>query len=214
MSGSESESDPLYLFYLRQLARCKPSLIQEELANNSWRLLVAVILLNKTYGKVAIPIFWFIMKEWPTPYHLSQADEAVLKSTIGRLGLQSIRARRLIQISCIYLLDPPSIYDCRPSRHTHKGKRYPSTPISHLPGIGPYALDSYRIFCDSHINPTSKEWKDVMPTDKELIRFLKWKWAYIEHKEWRPGIGVVGSLRLPYLMSLVDELSGNESRER
>ena len=53
-----------------------------------------------------------------------------------------------------------------------KGKRYPSTPISHFPGIGPYALDSYRIFCDSYNNPASEEWKDVMPTDKELIRFL------------------------------------------
>lgn len=37
----------------------------------------------------------------------------------------------------------------------------------------------------------------------------KWKWAYIEHKEWRPGVGVVGPLRLPYLTSLANELSGN-----
>ncbi len=100
------------------------------------------------------------------------ADEDSLKSVIGRLGLQSLRARRLIEISCLYLLDPPSIYDRRPSRHVMKGKRYPPTPISHLPGTGPYALDSYRIFCDSYNNPASEEWKKVMPTDKELIRFL------------------------------------------
>ena len=89
LSKPDSESDPLYLFYLRRLAQCKPSLIQgafgagvfffwtkfrtkEELADNSWRLLVAVILLNKTYGKAAIPVFWSVMKDWPTPYHLSQ----------------------------------------------------------------------------------------------------------------------------------------------
>ncbi|KAF8330293.1 DNA glycosylase [Amanita rubescens] len=202
------DSDPLYLFYLRRLARWKPTLIQE-LANNSWRLLIAVILLNKTCGKAAIPVFWSIMKEWPTPYHLSQANEDSLKSVIGQLGLQSLRARRLIEISCLYLLDPPSVYDRRPSRHVMKGKRYPPTPISHLPGTGPYALDSYRIFCDSYDNPASEEWKNVMPTDKELIKFLKWKWAYIEHKEWRPGVGVIGPLRLPYLTSLVNEFSGN-----
>ena len=45
---------------------------KEELADNSWRLLVAVILLNKTCGKAAIPVFWSVMKDWPTPYHLSQ----------------------------------------------------------------------------------------------------------------------------------------------
>jgi methyl-CpG-binding domain protein 4 len=44
---------------------------------------------------------------------------------------------------------------------------YPPTSISHYPGIGRYALDSYRIFCTA-----SEEWKEVMPEDKELIRYL------------------------------------------
>jgi hypothetical protein len=44
---------------------------------------------------------------------------------------------------------------------------YPLTPISHLPGSGPYALDSYRIYCG---DPDA--WRTVMPRDKELVRYI------------------------------------------
>lgn len=47
-----------------------------------------------------------------------------------------------------------------------------SSPISHLPGVGPYALDSYRIFCTVYDDPTSQEWKQVQPTDKQLSLYL------------------------------------------
>ena len=46
-------------------------------------------------------------------------------------------------------------------------QRYLQTPASHLPGSGPYALDSYRIFCGA-----ADEWKEVAPNDKELVKFL------------------------------------------
>ncbi|PBK98429.1 hypothetical protein ARMGADRAFT_1130416, partial [Armillaria gallica] len=32
-------------------------------------------------------------------------------------------------------------------------KKSPPTPISHLPGTGRYALDSYSIFCTTYENP-------------------------------------------------------------
>jgi len=106
-----------------------------------------------------------------------------LTAMINHLGTQRVRAKRLIDMSRRYLQDPPSIYDLRPSRASSSPQRksrffasrpplYPSTPISHLPGAGTYALDSYRIFCTASDNPTSEEWKSVMPTDKELIRYL------------------------------------------
>jgi hypothetical protein len=47
------------------------------------------------------------------------------------------------------------------------GAPYPPTAISHLPGCGKYALDSYRIFCMG-----GEEWKHVMPEDKELNKYL------------------------------------------
>jgi methyl-CpG-binding domain protein 4 len=37
-----------------------------------------VTLLNKTMGRVAIPVFWDIIKKWPTPWAMSQG-ESVLK---------------------------------------------------------------------------------------------------------------------------------------
>lgn len=100
---------------------------------------------------------------------------------IRHLGTQRVRSRRLILLSRAYLQEPPSIYDLRSSKSTklcsssaplRTTTAYPATPISHLPGTGRYALDSYRIFCTQKHNLTSEEWKTVLPTDKELVRYL------------------------------------------
>lgn len=73
--------------------------------------------------------------------------------------------------------------------------------IAHLPGVGAYAIDSWRIFCRDNLRhhsyaqsactastttttgstPTEKlkyepEWKRVLPQDKELRAYLFWKW--------------------------------------
>jgi hypothetical protein len=92
----------------------------------------------------------------------SIADVVRLTATLQPLGLQSLRAARLVELSRLYLSDPPDPACPRPSRN------YPHpTPVSHLPGCGPYALDSYRIFCGK-----PDEWKEIRPSDKELIRYL------------------------------------------
>ncbi|PBL01002.1 hypothetical protein ARMGADRAFT_1073322 [Armillaria gallica] len=165
----------------------KPILIQELVAHDPWKLIVAVTLLNKTSGKLAIPVFWELIDRWPTPLSLSQASDEDLVSLIRPLGTQTIRTKRLIEMSKSYLLDPPSPYDVRRSKPAPlsssaslasdqgspaKRKKYPPTPISHLPGTGRYALDSYRIFCTTYENPSSQEWKAVVPTDKKLIQYV------------------------------------------
>ncbi|KAJ6519960.1 DNA glycosylase, partial [Mycena sanguinolenta] len=147
----------------------------ETVADDPWKVMVAVTLLNKTAGKLAIPVFWSIMAAWSTPWALSQAPEEDIVTLIRPLGTQNVRAKRLIDLSRTYLRDPPSFRDERPSRalgppiSPGKRQKYPWTPISHLPGAGVYALDSYRIFCSG---PASQEWKNVNPSDKELIRYL------------------------------------------
>ena len=91
------------------------------------------------------------------------------------LGLHNVRASRLISMSAAYVDDPPDLniprksaaYTLQPNRSPRRKARYPSTPISHLPGSGTYALDSYRIFC-----MPNAEWKIVTPSDKELTRYL------------------------------------------
>jgi methyl-CpG-binding domain protein 4 len=92
-------------------------------------------------------------------------------TVIRSLGLQRTRSKRLILLSKMYLDDPPAPDDLRPSTFKIFGEWYKPTPVSHLPGSGAYALDSYRIFYsgDKH---DPQEWKSVMPSDKELIRHL------------------------------------------
>lgn len=153
---------------------CNPECV----ADDPWKLLVAVTLLNKTSGRCAVPIFWTLIDRWPTPQSLAKgqpllssipsvvndiillADPSELKDHIRSLGLQSIRAKRLMALSSAYVC----LYPC----HGHEKVPYPDpTLISHLPGSGPYALDSYRIYCGG-----PDAWRTVMPCDKELIRYI------------------------------------------
>jgi len=123
------------------------------------------------------------------------ADNDELVNILRPLGLYNKRAAWLKEMSQRYIDDPPTDIlhpsKCRleipgrlkivlptyvnPRKRKNHGspKRarkttipYPPTPVSHYPGVGRYALDSYRIFC------MSDEWKQVMPEDKELIRYL------------------------------------------
>lgn len=77
-----------------------------------------------------------------------------LRRMLRPLGLQERRSARLIELSNKFIYDPPTASNPRPSRSPRKGcndKTYPSTPISHLPGAGPYALDSFRIFSPMYL---------------------------------------------------------------
>ncbi|PPQ72028.1 hypothetical protein CVT24_008080 [Panaeolus cyanescens] len=180
-------------------------------------MLVAVTLLNKTSGKLALPIFWEIISKWPTALHLSKATIPELVCILRRIGMQTVRAKRLVALSSAYLADPPSVYDPRPSRDFNSPPRtqtfekgdtscLTSSPISHLPGVGRYALDSYRIFCMSHDDPKSGEWKKAQPSDKQLALYLKWKWAVDEHMQWHPTNGATGPIDADYTHALIEEL--------
>jgi len=65
--------------------------------------------------------------------------------------------------------------------------------VGQLPGVGVYAIDSWRIFCRDELRglPTGlpnkvteetkdeeirKEWTRVLPLDKELRAYLRWRW--------------------------------------
>jgi len=164
----------------------------EHVAHDPWKVLVAVTLLNKTAGKLAVPAFFKIMALWPTAQALARAPPDVLEGLIKHLGLGRSRTARLIKMSRVYIEDPPAIDHLRPTKcymnvcvRNEAGEpslvkqRYPPTAISHVPGSGPYALDSYRIFCVG-----DDEWKSVFPQDKELVKYLKWKWAVAELRQW------------------------------
>ena len=77
--------------------------------------------------------------------------------------------------------------------------------IGQLPGCGAYAMDSWRIFCRDELRGQSfalpefltvesqeqdlqGEWARVLPLDKELRAYLRWRWLR-NGWEWDPGTG-------------------------
>ncbi|XP_035745342.1 methyl-CpG-binding domain protein 4 isoform X3 [Egretta garzetta] len=111
------------------------NLVQETLFHDPWKLLIATIFLNKTSGKMAIPVLWEFLKKYPSPEITRTADWKEMSELLKPLGLYELRAKTIIKFSDEYL-----------------SKRW-KYPIE-LHGIGKYGNDSYRIFC---VN----EWKEV-----------------------------------------------------
>ncbi|XP_069824824.1 methyl-CpG-binding domain protein 4 isoform X1 [Dendropsophus ebraccatus] len=130
------------------------NLVQETLFHDPWKLLIATIFLNKTSGKMAIPVLWSFLEKYPTPEVARAGDWKEMSEILQPLGLFELRAKTIVRFSDEYLT---------------KKWRYPIE----LHGIGKYGNDSYRIFC---VN----EWKEVHPQDHKLNKYHAWLW---ENKE-------------------------------
>ncbi|KAL2101980.1 hypothetical protein ACEWY4_003741 [Coilia grayii] len=126
------------------------NLVQETLFHDPWKLLVATIFLNKTSGKMALPVLWQFFDRFPTAEVTRRSDWIPLANLLQPLGLNTLRAKTLIRFSDEYL---------------SKTWRYPIE----LHGIGKYGNDSYRIFC-------IEEWKQVTPDDHKLNDYHTWLW--------------------------------------
>jgi methyl-CpG-binding domain protein 4 len=189
-------------------------LLQERLAHDPFRLLIGVTFLNRTAGKHAIPVFFELMRRYPTPVDILAADKEDIITLTRHLGLQAIRAKAYIKYADLWMNNPPV-----------KGRRYrvenypnpgdgkdikkcevlddddPRTgawEIGHMTK-GRYAIDSWRIFCRDILRGDAQgwngegcrddgfqpEWMRVQPRDKELIAYLRWMWLK-EGFEWNP----------------------------
>uniref|UniRef100_A0A8C2F1N0 Methyl-CpG-binding domain protein 4 n=1 Tax=Cyprinus carpio TaxID=7962 RepID=A0A8C2F1N0_CYPCA len=111
------------------------NLVQETLFHDPWKLLVATVFLNRTSGKMAIPVLWEFFQRYPSAEVTRASDWRPLSVLLQPLGLSTLRAKTLIRFSDEYL---------------SKSWRYPIE----LHGIGKYGNDSYRIFC-------VEEWREV-----------------------------------------------------
>jgi hypothetical protein len=193
-------------------------LIQEKLWQTPFWLLIAVTFLNKTTGRSAVPIFRSLQTLYPTPEDLAQAKHEDLVDLIATLGLQNQRAKKLVAIAKIWCESPPvkgRRYRCLHYPSKGDGKEFKkdevieddsdeeeeedgspdevrgALEISHIPGCGPYAWDSWRIFCRdvlrgraedyngkgaAHSSSFVPEWQRVLPLDKELRACLRWMW--------------------------------------
>lgn len=195
----------------------KFGLIQEVLAHDPFQLLIAVTFLNRTRGIHSIPIFYKLMERYPTPAALAAAKHSEIVEIIRHLGLQNSRATRYITLAAAWIADPPG------KGRRHRKLNYPlpgdgksikphevisdadersgAWEIAHLPTAGPYAIDSWRIFCRDVLRGLATswdgqgaeegfepEWKRVVPKDKELRAYLRWMWLR-EGWEWDPLTG-------------------------
>lgn len=194
-------------------------LIQEELWRDPFRLLVAVTFLNKTTGKSAVPIYRQLMKRYPTPEDLAKANIDDVCAMIQRLGLQNTRAKKLVRLAQEWSANPPQkSLSYRTMHYPEHGDGSTHRPaaileednekcegfleVGHLYGLGPYAWDSWRIFCrdvmrgvatdyngkDAADPDFEPEWKRVLPNDKELRACLQWMWLR-EGWDWNPLTG-------------------------
>ncbi|XP_004738625.1 methyl-CpG-binding domain protein 4 isoform X1 [Mustela putorius furo] len=129
------------------------NLVQETLFHDPWKLLIATIFLNRTSGKMAIPVLWEFLEKYPSAEVARTADWRDVSELLKPLGLYDLRAKTIIKFSDEYLT---------------KQWRYPIE----LHGIGKYGNDSYRIFC---VN----EWKQVRPTPNLNISSTFCLWSEI-----------------------------------
>lgn len=121
-------------------------LIQEILRDDPWKLLVAVICLNMTSAKQAIPVLEKIFKTADTPELLLALDGDQLESILKPLGLHRRRSKTLVEMSKAFLGGFSDLIE--------------------LPGIGKYGADSYNMFISGDLVD------DV--TDKELRNYVNW----------------------------------------
>lgn len=195
-------------------------LVQERLSHDPFRLLIAVIFLNKTRGSVALPVFYELMERYPTPADLAAANQEDVVQIFQHLGLQNQRAKKCINLAKAWLERPPEkgkryrvIHypkrddgkDVRPDEILGEEDERVAWEIGQLPGIGVYAIDSWRIFCRDELRglPTGlpkeltpeakeedlqKEWTRVLAGDKELRAYLRWRWLR-NGWEWDPVTG-------------------------
>lgn len=152
-----------HLQYEDHVPPCSPyGLVQEELWEDPWKLLVATIFLNRTTGTAALPILSTFFEKYSSPEITMNADSAELADLLAPLGLHKKRAGIIIRFSSEYI---------------NKDWTYPIE----LYGIGKYGNDSYRIFC-------TPEWKEVRPNDHMLNKYYEWLCEIKDYKpdDWTP----------------------------
>lgn len=174
------------------------------------------MILTLSLAAVAAPLLRQFLVDYPSPLALSQGNLRKMTAFLRPLGLHRTRASRLIQMGKTWVGQPPTpgvgtakhnypASDTQPFSFSYPFGEDGGWPklgverncvweIAHLPGVGAYALDSWRIFClDRFRNGVgraggkegeeqkgwdrSEEWMRVVPKDKELRAYLRWRWA-------------------------------------
>ncbi|KAL4444605.1 hypothetical protein ABPG77_002422 [Micractinium sp. CCAP 211/92] len=145
-AAAEEEPDPRVCLW--EPPASPYGLLEEELFDDPWKLLVACMLLNKTSGAQVRKVIWDLFALCPTPAAAIAVDVQQVQNLVQPLGLFRKRALAIQQLSHDYL---------------YKQWRNPTE----LFGIGKYAADAYLMFCRGR-------WREVQPDDKDLKKYQNW----------------------------------------
>ncbi|CAL0302134.1 unnamed protein product [Lupinus luteus] len=132
------------------LFRFEP-LLQEYYTYDPWRILVTSVLLNLTTGVQVRRVLSNLFSLCPNAKSCIEVEVEEIEQVIRTLGLQNKRAKALQRLSHEYLY----------GTWTH---------VTQLHGVGKYVGDAYAIFCTG-------EWRNVTPTDKELLPYWNFLWS-------------------------------------
>ena len=126
--------------------KMREDLMVQQQVKSKWQHMVGVICLNQTYRKQVKEVLPRLFKRYPNPKAFLRGRLKTQENMLKPLGMWSVRAKRLRQMSKEYL--------------TWNGKE-----ASDLHGIGKYGSDSYKIF-----------YLDTIPNDvqdKELRKYIQ-----------------------------------------
>ena len=170
-----------------------------------------------------MPVFYRLISLYPTPAALAAAQHDDVVAIFAHLGLQNQRAKRVVEMAKAWVEQPPErgrryrrlnypmkgdgrdvkvgevLVDEKDEEvkeeeeAVKEGKGRVGWEVAHLPGVGAYGLDSWRIFCRDELRGIMKgdvdeEWRRVVPLDKELRAYLRWSWLK-EGWVWDPLTG-------------------------
>ena len=120
-------------------------MVQQQV-RSKWQHMVGVICLNQTYRKQVKEVLPKLFKRYPNPKAYLRGRLKTQENMLKPLGMWSVRAKRLRQMSKEYLT-------------------WDGVEASDLHGIGKYGSDSYKIFYKNEIP------NDVQ--DKELKKYIQ-----------------------------------------
>lgn len=147
----------------------EPQLLQLRFRDEPWKLLVACVLLNRTTRRQVDRVIDDLFLDYPTPEALASARERDLAELLKPLGMHRTRANRLVRLADDWLALASMWEGTTPDGLTE---------LSALTGVGKYALDSYRMFVLDD--------DTVEPSDKELVRWRKWREFTLSRDEGAP----------------------------
>jgi endonuclease III len=123
------------------------NLLQEIYIEDPWKILVCCIFLNQTKRAQVDTIREEFFSRWSSALSLCESDPEKVRSLIRSLGFYNRRTLILIKFSKAWMQDWKSPKE--------------------LPGIGKYAMDSWKIFVEGQIVED--------PTDHVLNDYVLWR---------------------------------------